>query len=59
MLRDAATAVERYRSALAADPRPGPREICSMYQQATLLASIVGTEHDALELDMVFRGETP
>jgi hypothetical protein len=49
-------AVAGYASALATDPAPGPREIASMYQQATLLVSIVGDETLANRLDALFRG---
>jgi len=50
-------AVDGYRAALTSDPCPGPREIDSMYQQATLLVSIVGTRDLAERLDRVFRGD--
>jgi tetratricopeptide (TPR) repeat protein len=49
-------AVEGYRRALSSDPPPEPREIDSMYHQATLLLAKVGTQRLAERLEAVFRG---
>lgn len=47
-------ALDCYRSALHCDPLPSPREISSMYQQATLILGLTGSRQTCRELEKLF-----
>ena len=50
-------ALAAYDKAVNADPPPSPREVASMYQQATLVTTIVGGRSLATRLDRIFSGD--
>lgn len=54
MLGETDGAIESYQQAVQA--RPTPRELCSMYQQAIRIATLVGDKSAAERLEAIFRG---